>query len=181
VTSVGRRLSVACAASLGMLFVLPGSAHLIMPKSALASSPEHLASKPLRRTATTAIKYQAEILPAGSFSIGTSLDLGTNGSNYGFGLMANDVDNDWSCTGTCTFDFAFFVFTNRDETTSVKFEIVSPSGKFSFRYAWTSKLALGGNSYSVFAKGNFAAPGTYFAEVYVGGSLAGWIPDVINS
>jgi hypothetical protein len=164
-----------------MLFVLPGSAHLSLPKSSLASISEHLVSKPLRTAATTAIKYQAEILPAGSFSLGTSLDLGTNGSKYGFGLMANDVDNDWSCTGTCTFDFAFFVFTNQDETTSVKFEVVSPSGKVSYQYTWTSKLVLGGNSYSVFAKGNFAAPGTYFAEVYVGGSLAGWIPEVISN
>jgi hypothetical protein len=180
VISISKRLTVVCAASLGMLFVLPALTHVTLPKSSLSFAAKHLEAKPLKAAAATTIKYQAEILPAGSFSLGTSLDLGTNGSNYGFGLMANDVDNDWTCTGTCTLDFAFFVFANQDETASVKFEVVSPSGKTAYQYIWTSKLVLGGNSYSAFAKGNFDAPGTYFAEVYVSGSLAGWIPEVIG-
>jgi len=166
VISIAKRLSVVCAASLGVLFVLPGSAHPALVKPVLTSVPEHLAARPHTARAA-AIKYQAEIIPAGSFSLGTSLDTGTGGSNYGFGLMANDVDNDWSCTGTCTLDFAFFVFANQDESTSVKFEVVAPSGKTAYQYTWSSKLVLGGNSYSVFAKGDYSTPGTYFAEVYV--------------
>ncbi|MGO9964821.1 MAG: hypothetical protein ACLPUG_15530 [Acidimicrobiales bacterium] len=177
---IAKRLTVVCAASLGMLFVLPGSAHLALGESSLASSSRHLATNPLRAAATT-IKYQAEILPGSSFSVGTSLVGGNDGSNYGFGLTANDVDNDWTCTSICTLDFVFFVFANQDETTSVKFEIVAPSGKTAYQYTWTSKLAVGGNWYSVVAKGDYSKPGTYFAEVFVAGSLAGWIPEVIGS
>ncbi len=179
---IAKRLTVVCAAGLGALFVLPGSAHLALAKSSLASSSRHLEAKPLRAAAAAAtIKYQAEILPGGSFSVGTSLVGGNDGSNFGYGLTANDIDNDWSCTGTCTLDFVFFVFANQDETTSVKFEVVSPSGKTAYQYTWTSKLAIGGNWYSVIAKGDYSKPGTYFAEVYVAGSLSGWIPEVIGS
>ena len=178
---IAKQLSVVCAASLGALFVLPGSAQLALAKSSPASSPRHLDAKPLKATTAAAIKYQAEILPGGSFSVGTSLVGGNDGSNYGYGLTANDIDNDWSCSGTCTLDFVFFVFANQGETTSVKFEIVSPNGRTAYQYAWTSKLAIGGNWYSVVAKGDYSAQGTYFAEVYVAGSLAGWIPEVIGS
>jgi hypothetical protein len=181
VIRIAKRLTVVCAASLGVLFVLPGSAHLASAKSLPASSSRHLEAQPPKAAAAATIKYQAEILPGGSFSVGTSLTGGNDGSNYGFGLTANDVDNDWTCTGTCTLDFVFFVFANQAEATSVKFEVVSPSGKTAYQYSWTSKLAIGGNWYSVVAKGDYSKPGTYFAEVYVAGSLAGWIPEVIGS
>jgi len=172
------RFAVVCAASLGALFVLPGSSHLTLARLSPASTSSYLRVESPKAAAT--VKYEAEILPAGSFSVGSSLSGGPNGSTFGSALTANDIDNAWACGGTCTLDFVFFVFTNQSEAASVKFKVVSPTGGTTYSYTWSSHLAVGSEWYSVLAKGNWATPGTYFAEVYIGTSLAGWVPIVLS-
>jgi len=127
--------------------------------------------------ATTSKLYlQAEIIPAATFSIGTSFSGGPDGRGYGFGLNASGIDNSWALC-TCDMDFAVMVFTNEADTANVEFKMVSPSNKIVYHYTWTSdKLGTGGNWFSVIAKGAYTAPGTYFAEVDIAGQLDGWVP-----
>jgi hypothetical protein len=123
---------------------------------------------------------QAEIIPAATFAVGTSLSGGPDGRNYGYGLTANDVDNSWDVC-TCNMYFAFFVFTNEADTANVVFKVVSPGDGVVYNYTFRSqKLGLGGNWFSMVAKGAYTTPGTYFAEVDVNGQLDGWIPVEFN-
>ncbi len=177
-SSFFNRFAVVCAASLGILFVFPGSSHLTSSKPSPATASRYVKAESPK--AATTVKYEAEILPAGSFSVGTSLSGGPNGSTYGSALTANDIDNAWACSGTCTLDFVFFVFTNQNETAKVEFKVVSPTGGTTYSYTWSSHLTVGSDWYSVLAKGNYGTHGTYFAEVYIGSSLAGWVPVVLS-
>lgn len=146
-----------------------------------AAAPLYHGPRAAAATASTKLRYQAEILPAGTFAIGTSLPSGPDGRGYGYALNANDIDNSWAtCKATCTSDFVFFVFTNQADSAKVEFKMVSPTGATVYQYTWNSKLAVGGNWYYTYAKGNYSTPGTYFAEVYVNSGLAGWIPDVFS-
>jgi len=125
-------------------------------------------------------QIQAEILPAATFAVGSSLSSGPDGKGYGVGLTANDVSNLWtSCNSICTLDFVFFVFSNQDETAKVSFLVLSPASKTVYRYSWSSKLT-GTNWYVAYAKGNYSSAGTYFAEVDVNGQLDGWVPVVMS-
>lgn len=160
------RLGAIAAANLGLLFVLSGPGHLSNVKSSQATTP------------ATKTEIQAEILPAATFAVGPSLSAGPDGKAYGIGLTANDISNSWTtCTTTCTLDFVFFVFSNKDEAAHVQFKVISPANTTVYTYTWTSKL-VATNWYVAYAKGDYKAAGTYFAEVYVSSQLDGWLPVV---
>ncbi|HTW06776.1 MAG TPA: hypothetical protein VME46_04655, partial [Acidimicrobiales bacterium] len=126
------------------------------------------------------LQLQAEILPAATFAVGSSLSGGPGGDAYGIGLTSNDISNSWTtCARRCTLDFVFFVFTNEDETAQVQFRVLSPADKPLYQYTWSSHLVQT-NWYAAYAKGDYSATGTYFAEVYVAGKLEGWVPMTFN-
>jgi hypothetical protein len=133
---------------------------------------------PSRGAAAAKTEIQAEILPAATFGVGKSFSGGPDGNDYGIGMTANDISNSWTtCSSRCTLDFVFFIFTNRDQAAHVQFKVISPTNATVYQYSWSSHL-VPTNWFAAYAKGNYSAPGTYFAEVFVGAQLEGWVPMV---
>ncbi|HTV10931.1 MAG TPA: hypothetical protein VME20_03645 [Acidimicrobiales bacterium] len=198
-TSPGKGLTNLAAAGLAGLLILAGAATspakplagaggkgtpaaFTRATAAKAASTKAMEARLTRIVASAAASprnyIQAEILPAATFAVGASLTGGPDGKDYGAALTANDISNSWStCTSSCTLDFAFFVFSSRQETTPVEFRVLSPSNATIYKYTWDSKLDQT-NWYSVFAKADYTEAGTYFAEVYIGSTLEGWVPVV---
>jgi hypothetical protein len=193
-----KRLAVVGAANIGILFGLTGSSGPAS-REAPATAPNYLGkilaapswapaprvgpgtvqAPPVKTAAQPEV--QAEILPAATFAVGSSLSGGPDGKSYGIGMTANDISNSWTtCPSTCTLDFVFFIFTNQDQPgAKVEFRVVAPKGTTVYQYKWTSKL-VPTNWFTVYARGNYSAVGTYFAEVYVGTKLDGWVPMTFN-
>ncbi len=151
---------------------------LLAPVGAAPAPARHLAPQAAKvpQATTPKLYLQAAIIPAATFAVGTSASGGPDGRSFGYGLSASGIDNSWAVC-TCAMDFAIFVFTNEADTANVEFKMVSPSNHVVYHYTWPSdKLGVGGNWFSMIAKGAYTAPGTYFAEVDVAGQLDGWIP-----
>ena len=180
-----KRLAGLGALNLGLLLGIPASSHLVpaRPSASTAKSIEAnlaQAMAAVQQAGGTKSELQAEIVPAATFAVGTSLGGGPDGKSYGVGLTANDISNSWTtCSTTCTLDFVFFVFSAKAEAAKVQFKMVSPRNTTIYSYTWSSKLT-NTNWYAAYAKGTYGSAGTYFAEVYVAGALEGWAPVVFN-
>ena len=180
-----KQFALISTAYLGILFAIPGSSDLNLARPSRTTSSyaeaKYTEAKLAAIVASTKAaapktEIQAEIIPAATFAVGTSLSSGPDGKNYGVGLTANDISNSWAtCTSTCTLDFVFFIFSNLNEPAKVQFKMLSPSNATVFQYNWSSKL-VATNWYTVYAKAIYKTAGTYFAEVYVSGQLSGWAP-----
>jgi hypothetical protein len=179
-----KKLAALGAVNVGLLFALPGSSPATGPQP---SVPAPMSARPATKiwapsgtAGSPKTEIQAEIIPAATYAVGKSLSGGPDGKNYGIGLTANDISNSWNtCSSTCTLDFVFFVFTNKDQTADVQFKVLSPTDATVYKFTWTSHL-VPTNWYAVSAKGNYRTAGTYFAEVYVSGKLEGWAPIVFT-
>ncbi|HMK96453.1 MAG TPA: hypothetical protein VK425_02840 [Acidimicrobiales bacterium] len=182
--SWARSLAAVCGTSVGAVVVLASPS--LAGNAALGTGGAHNLAARLAGIVGAAstqpkVDIQAEVLPAATFAVGTSLSGGPDGKNYGVGLTANDISNAWTtCSGTCTLDFVFFVLSNQDESAKVTFKMVSPTGGTVYAYTWPSKL-VSTNWFAAYAKGDYSTPGTYLAEVLVNGSVKGWAPVVFTS
>ncbi len=139
--------------SIGIVCAIPASSQ---PRQRLVAA-----------AASTQFKWGASIIPSNHFAIGSSLPSGTDGTAAGAAFSANGVGNyDTTCNG-CSYDFMFFVFTNEAQKAAITFQVLSPTGKTVFTNTWSStSLPIGTSWFYSYAKGNFSAPGTYWAEVY---------------
>ncbi len=170
------RTKLAAAAVLSLLSLVPAS-----PTAAETSS----RAAPSVATTTASLKWGASIIPANHVAIGNALPNGLDGTSAGDALVANGIDNwDTSCT-SCTYDFAFFVFTDEALSATITFKIVSPSGGDVYHYSWSSfKLGTGPNWFLVYPKEDFSTAGTYWAEVYGNAmgknTLLTWIPVLVS-
>ena len=129
---------------------------------------------------TSALKWEASIIPADYLALGNSLPAGPDGDKSGYALTANGVDNWYVLCAKgahCDYRFAIFMFTNEAQKANVTFRILSPAAKTVYTYTWTSEsLPRGPVWFYADATGKFATAGTYYAEVYGNSTLLGWIP-----
>jgi len=178
-------LAALCVLNVGLLFAGSGPAPWAQPAPAAPlAAPARAAGNrvmaPSPGATAPKTEIQAEIIPAATFAVGKSFSGGPDGNGYGIGMTANDISNSWTtCPARCTLDFVFFVFTDRDQSAEVQFKVISPTDATVYQYSWSSHL-LPTNWFAAYAKGNYSAPGTYFAEVFVGGKLDGWAPVVFD-
>lgn len=158
------------AAVLGLFFALPaqvGSAQSIADKEAAAAGVDYV---------------EAQIIPAESTAVGDGpLTGGSAGEKGGEALWANGVSDIW-VTGDYTINFLVLVFSSHAETGNVEFRVVSPSKATVYRYSYPSEqLPQGEYWFNFAAKANYATPGLYFAEWYLGNKLDGWAPLTFNA
>ena len=135
-----------------------------------------------RTDAASKYYLQAEIIPADDTAVGNSaMSGGSAGVKVGESLWANGVSDVW-LTGNYTINFAVFVFSSHAESGDVEFKVVSPSKATVYSYSFKSEnLPKGEDWFTFAAKANYATPGVYFAELYLGSNLDGWIPMTFNS
>jgi hypothetical protein len=139
--------------SVGVVSAVPASSQ---PRQRLAAA-----------ASSTQFKWGASIIPSNHFAIGNSLPSGTDGTAAGAAFTANGVGNYDTTCNKCSYDFMFFVFTNEPQKAAIVFRVISPTGTTVFTNTWSStNLPIGTSWFYSFAKGNFSAPGTYWAEVY---------------
>jgi hypothetical protein len=157
------RVAVLSTALAGLTLALPA-------QTSLAQSAEH-------SPATSSTYYlRAEIFPASYLAVGDALNGGGDGTKNGYAMTANGINNNWA-TGSYTIDFVVLVFSSQAKAGNVTFKVVSPSNAVAYQYSWgTEQLPKGADWFAVEAKGNYAAPGLYFAEWFLGGSMDGWAP-----
>lgn len=129
-------------------------------------------ARPLAAAGEGQLKWSAAVIPSDNFAVGNSLPYGTDGTSSGEDLTANGISSWLTTCHSCTYDFVFFVFSNEAQTANVSFHMTSPSGASVYQYTWASEhLSRGSTWFFVYAKGDYAATGTYSA--YVDGAIAG--------
>ena len=109
-------------------------------------------------------------------AVGNSLTGGGAGTKSGYAMNVNGISADWA-TGNYSIDFVIITTSSHAETGTVVFKVVSPANHVVYKYSWGSEtVPKGVDWFTAEAKGNYNAPGVYFAEWYFGGNLDGWEP-----
>jgi hypothetical protein len=111
-----------------------------------------------------------------SVAVGNSLTGGGAGTKTGYAISANGISGNWA-TGKYSIDFVIITTSSQAETGTVAFKVVAPSNHVVYQYSWGSEtLPKGVDWFTTVAKGDYTAPGVYFAEWYFGSNLDGWEP-----
>lgn len=132
------------------------------------------------KPASSGFWMRAQVIPAEYTAVGNSLSGGGDGTKYGYGLTLNGVNGTWKA-GSYTIDFVVLTFSNKKESGTVSFKVVGPAGKVVYSYSWPSTQVPTTDWFTVAAKGNYATPGVYFAEVYFNSNQIGWTPLNVTS
>jgi hypothetical protein len=131
---------------------------------------------PREPSASPTYYLRAQVIAAVSVAVGNSLTGGGAGTKSGYAMSANGISGNWA-TGNYSIDFVIITTSSHAETGTLAFKVVSPGNHVVYQYSWGAEtIPKGVDWFSVVAKGNYTAPGVYFAEWYLGSNLDGWEP-----